>query len=290
MAEKLLVADSFRVRATEAQPALVRGWDRHRARFCSAVKETVGQLSRTGTVAADDAAQFSPERIERFLTESTAAISGYGEGMPRLELLLTTAESVSSHSEAAPGEAAQDRAAPGETTAPGKTARAKLSLNCNLRPLPPLQKTQAIVATRALTADEYRGDPHTKGPNIALFKELTEEAGGEVLLLTGEGDVLETTTAAVLWWSGETLCRVDNSRRVPSVTEQLVTECVSELGYQTARATVTPAALAAHEVWVVNALHGIRPVTQLGGVAAVPFKEARLERIRQALDTTWQPL
>lgn len=280
MAEKLLVADSFRVRATATQPTLVRGWDRHRARFSEAVKETVNRLTRAGTISADDTAQFSPERIEQFLTESAAAISGYGEGMPRLELLLTSAESESSHG----------KAVPVKTAASGKAALAKLSLNCNLRPLPPLQNTQAIVATRALTADEYRGDPHTKGPNITLFKELTEEAGGEVLLLTGEGDVLETTTAAVLWWSGETLCQVRNSRRVPSVTEQIVAECVGQLGYKTARATVTPAALAAHEVWVVNALHGIRPVTQLGGAVTVPVKEARLERIRQALETTWQPL
>ncbi|MFC7765485.1 hypothetical protein [Leucobacter soli] len=53
-------------------------------------------------------------------------------------------------------------------------------------------------------------------------------------------------------------------------------------------ARLAPVELAQHEVWAVNALHGIRVVTSIDGTPLPPPDERRLQWFREALDRTWE--
>ena len=52
----------------------------------------------------------------------------------------------------------------------------------------------------------------------------------------------------------------------------------------------TAAELTSHEVWAVNALHGIRTVTSINGVALPSPVPQRLAWFREALDRTWEAI
>lgn len=57
---------------------------------------------------------------------------------------------------------------------------------------------------------------------------------------------------------------------------------------QLRKARLTPAELSLHEVWAVNALHGIRVVTSIDGVLLPEPDERRLKWFREALDQAWR--
>ncbi|WP_449283918.1 aminotransferase class IV, partial [Leucobacter sp.] len=136
--------------------------------------------------------------------------------------------------------------------------------------------------------------PHRKGPNIARLAELNRGLGAEALLLDADGRALEGATTSLIWWrddADQSGGAVDEPStgggRVASVTEELL--------HRTARGRLaagrpTPAELTRCEVWAVNALHGIRVVTSIDGVALPESHGPRLERFREALDRTWAPL
>lgn len=102
-----------------------------------------------------------------------------------------------------------------------------------------------------------------KGPNIARYAELIREHGSEVLLTNPDGIALEGTTTSLMWWEHNTLMTVSPEHaRVTSVTEALVLEIARELRIPTGFASRSPEELCTCELWAVNSLHGIRPVTQ----------------------------
>ncbi|MFA5606746.1 MAG: aminotransferase class IV [Leucobacter sp.] len=194
--------------------------------------------------------------LSRFLDEAVERITQFGDSFPRLEL----------------------RGPREDTLAP--------QLALSLRPLPPLGTSLTMRSAGWLDLPT----PQQKGPNIARFSDLNREIGAEALLQDSEGMVLEGSTTAIVWWRDGELFRVADSARVPSVTEHLIVEAARTLGIVVRTERVSPAELLDCEVWAVNALHGIRPVSTLDGTAMPVPDRARLSDFDNALDKAWSPL
>ena len=106
---------------------------------------------------------------------------------------------------------------------------------------------------------DQRGQPRVKGPDLAYLAALREAAdGGEPLLVSTGGYVLEGATSSLLWWRGNTLCAPPAELVLPSVTRALLLDAAAERGIPVRFELVTPAELRTLRVWAVNALHGVR--------------------------------
>nr|WP_250544129.1 chorismate-binding protein [Canibacter zhuwentaonis] len=166
-------------------------------------------------------------------------------------------------------------------------------LACWLRPAPAL-KTGAKLWV--YTGADVRTQPTIKGPDLATLAEIRGRAaarGADDALLVGEnGRVLETTTAAVLWWRGDTLCCVPPGKTLASTTVAAVADIALLLGYKVAREWVTLNELRECEVWIVNALHGIRVVTEICGEfadsVAVPAGAERVLGRAEEIPAVWE--
>ncbi|MBK0418207.1 hypothetical protein JD276_04080 [Leucobacter sp. CSA1] len=299
LAGSLLVADSFRVRTNpRTGVAEVRGLDRHRDRFARsvlacwpgaaereaemrpAVEALIGEYGAERGTASFICSVRRPEEerllrgVDAFLDDALARIAEYGEGFPRLELR---------------GDGDRDP-----------------ELGLALRPLPELHDTIEL-RTAGHVGVERAG---VKGPNISRYSALNRELGAEALLLDPRGRVLEGTTTSLVWWtdggdgSGHYVDEPWGSNaaadRVGSITEELLREAAQKrlVGRRPNRRRTgalsagrpTPAELSQHEVWAVNALHGIRVVTRIDDVALPAPDADRLRWFRDALDRAWQPL
>lgn len=208
---------------------------------------------RTGVESVCAETQCAPSpNLETFLTDARDRIQQYGEGFPRLELW--------SRGDLPP------------------------ALALNLRPLPPLG---AELSMRTAPGVVLSNAAH-KGPNIARLGALNQHLGAEALLTDFEGTVLEGATTSLVWWdttnhNGHVVA--DRRNRVASVTERLVSREVELTGSR-----ITPTELSHYEVWAVNALHGIRVVTSIEGVATRKANAMRLRWVRQKLDQYWSPV
>ena len=109
-----------------------------------------------------------------------------------------------------------------------------------------------------------RNSPGRKGPDIALLSRLAAEAiedhdCGELLLLSEDGYVIEGATTSLPWWVGETLHVPDPKLgALPGVTSAVILDEARELSIPIEYHRTRSEDLAEHEVWLVNALHGIR--------------------------------
>lgn len=261
---ELLVADSFRVRLNpKTHAAEVRGLARHLGRFSTSVLECWPGAA---------------ERLDAFLAEALPRIAAYGEGFPRLELW---GDPDAMHTEARDPE-----------------------LRLSLRPSPELRDTIELRTAHGVSLEH----PGRKGPNISRLAELNRDLVCEALLLDREGRVLEGATTSLIWWTDDTdesghfvkLRWKKPANRVDSVTEGLLQEAAQKrlVGVKPNRQRTgslsegrpTPTELARYEVWAVNALHGIRPVTSIDGIALPDPVPRRLKWFREALERTWQPL
>ncbi|MER6146329.1 aminotransferase class IV [Streptomyces sparsogenes] len=200
----------------------------------------------------------SPVRIERFWQEAVGALPRAGSWFPRVEL------------------------------AGPEPAR----LFLGIRPAPP--RTESVAVWLGEEADP-RVLPRRKGPDLALLAGLrgraAERGAAELVLTTPEGLVLEGATANILWWEGDVLCRPSPELPVlAGVTSALIEERAGRLGVPVEHRRCGPEALDGREVWFVNALHGVRPVTAwLGGpLRAGPARRAA--SWRAWLDTVGEPL
>lgn len=161
-----------------------------------------------------------------------------------------------------------------------------------LRTAPPLGTG---VRVWAAGQSDPRAVPRRKGPDLAALAGVRERACGEgadeAVLVAPSGTVLEAATASVLWWEDDTLCLPPPRLPVlPGVTVALVLERAARQGVPVAHRERTVAELDGREVWLVNALHGIRPVT---GWAGGPLRAAPAERApewRTWLDDIMEPL
>lgn len=203
-------------------------------------------------------AAIRPGELDTFLTDALQRIAAFGEGFPRLELWST--------SEAG--------------TAPG---RANLALS--LRPLPQLG-TEIRIRTATLAAPAHAD---VKGPHIGEYAALNRELGAETLLLDPRtARVREGATTSIILWEGDLAFVSDAPDRVASVTEALLAQAECEL--QPARLTRERLTAPGAEVWAVNALHGIRPVTSIDGAPTAAPDPARLAAFRAILDGAWRPI
>ncbi|MFK0157502.1 aminotransferase class IV [Streptomyces sp. NPDC090493] len=155
-----------------------------------------------------------------------------------------------------------------------------------LRPAPPLGTTVEVWATGQ---PDPRTVPRRKGPDLdalARLRARAAEAGAqEAVLVTPSGVVLEAATTSVLWWEDDTLCLPSPRLPVlPGVTLALIRERAEHTGIRTAHRERTLTELAAREVWLVNALHGIRPVTRWVGGPTKAGTATRAPEWRKWLD------
>ncbi|WP_427868742.1 aminotransferase class IV [Leucobacter luti] len=251
-APALLVADSFRVRVrVRGGIAEARAPEAHLRRFARGVR---------AATAHRGAAQ-RPGELDAFLADAMRRIADFGAGFPRLELWAASKTSTG---------AAQD------------PARLALSL----RPLPQLG-TEIRLRTTTLAAPEHAD---VKGPNIAEYAALNRELGAETLLLDPRtARVREGATTSIILWEGDRAFVSDAPDRVASVTEALLAQAENEPpppAQLTRERLTAPGA----EVWAVNALHGIRPVTSIDGVPTAAPDPARLAAFRAILDGAWRPI
>ncbi|MBO4260575.1 aminotransferase class IV [Streptomyces griseorubiginosus] len=196
-------------------------------------------------------------RLLEFWRDMTDALPRTGEWFPRVEL------------------------------APGGT-----QLRLLLRHAPPLGTGVRVWATGQ---SDPRTVPRRKGPDLDTLARVRRRASGEgadeTVLVAPSGGVLEATTASVLWWEDDTLCLPPPRLPVlPGVTVALIQERAHREGVRLAHRTRTMAELDGREVWLVNALHGIRPVTDWtgGSIQAAPATHA--PEWRSWLDDIMEPL
>ena len=216
----------------------------------------VARFSDSAHAAAQEngAATWLTHRLPDFLTQSTTDIAAAGAGFPRLELW--------------------------------RTAGDGLRLQLSLRSLPPL----GVEVSLRTAADIRVPTPERKGPNIERFGALNRTLGAEAVRLNANGHLREGATTSLLWWEGDTLCRVPAQERVCSVTEALLMQITVDHGIPTVTREIHAADLTGAEVWAVNALHGIRTVSAIDGVPMPKPDPDRLTRFRAALDQCWEPV
>lgn len=196
--------------------------------------------------------------LDSFLAEAVTQITAFGIGWPRLELWRSGAES----------------------------SENRLELRLSLRALPELG---ASIGLRSATAIGVQ-HPERKGPNIARYADLNQHLEAEALLLDEHGYVLEGATTSLLWWEDDLLCVAASAKRVDSITEALIVEYAQHRGARVLHANALPSDLAEAEIWAVNALHGIRPVTRLDQKPLRAPREDRLREYSSALDRSWRPI
>lgn len=162
-------------------------------------------------------------------------------------------------------------------------------IRLRVRPAPaPKSTVEVVTATR-----DPRTLPLRKGPDLEALGVLQAEESarhGDVEpILLSEGLIAESTWSAVLWWRDGVLCVPDaRIRRLPSVTAAVIAEIARIDGVPLREERAAPAALDGCEVWLANALRGIRAVTRwVDGPRIAPATratawQARLESLRTA--------
>lgn len=218
-------------------------------------------LARFRSSALEAAAELTcahqfPDELDAFLAEAPTQIAAAGAGFPRLEL---------THDE----------------------ATSAFTLALRPRPAPPLTTS---IELRSVPRPAHLGHPARKGPGIAAFAELRASLGAELLLLDDAGHALEGGTTSLLWWMHGNPHVARSVNRVPSVTERLLIDILSDSGFDVRPESAAPADLVSCEVWALNALHGVRQVTSIDGIRLVHAEDGRLNRWRDELERSWQPV
>ncbi|RMB82410.1 aminotransferase class IV [Streptomyces shenzhenensis] len=161
-----------------------------------------------------------------------------------------------------------------------------------MRQAPPLGTGVRVWATGQ---SDPRIVPRRKGPDLDTLSTLrgraSQEGAEETVLVTPSGVVLEAATASVLWWEDDILCLPSPQLPVlPGVTLGLIQERALHVGIRVAHRERTVTELDGREVWLVNSLHGIRPVTAwMGGLLRAAPAE-RAPEWRTWLEDIMQPL
>lgn len=154
-----------------------------------------------------------------------------------------------------------------------------------LRPAPARQRSATVTS---FSGADPRTTPTIKGPDLDAMDTLRAGAhahgADEAILLTTEGYVIEGAYSAVLWWRGEILCGPPAEfERVDSVTARSALTVARALGLDIHEEAVTPSELEGTEVWIVNALHGIRIVSRWVDGPELAEKPNRLRQWRTRL-------
>lgn len=161
-----------------------------------------------------------------------------------------------------------------------------------IRPAPPRGETVRLWAP---PEPDRRTRPAIKGPDLAYLARLRQAAedtgADEAVLLSPDGRVREGGTTSILWWRNGTLhAPPDGPDVLPGVTRGQLLRMAQESGVQIAFESPTPHDLDGLEVWAVNALHGIRPVTTWTGTAVTAGPAPRAAQWHARLQRLAAPL
>jgi branched-subunit amino acid aminotransferase/4-amino-4-deoxychorismate lyase len=172
------------------------------------------------------------------------------------------------------------------------TAAQPRQLRLRIRPAPALGHQIRVWADAG--RDERRRPRH-KGPDLEWLGRVRARAvelgAGEALLTTPAGLVLEAAYASVLWWEDDVLCVPDPALRVlPGVTTGLIQKQARQRGLPVRSRRIRLDELAGREVWLVNALHGIRVVDGWIGSGIGAGEPARATAWRLWLKELAEPL
>lgn len=160
-----------------------------------------------------------------------------------------------------------------------------------LRIRPAREPSRTVTVTTS--PQDPRSQPLRKGPDLEALGRLqtteSERVGAAVEpIITVDGLVAESTWSAVLWWRGDALCMPDaRIPRLGSVTAAVLAELARVDGVELREESATPADLDGCEIWLANALRGIRAVSAwVDGprVAAATRAEAWQRRLEQQRD------
>lgn len=163
-------------------------------------------------------------------------------------------------------------------------------IRLRIRPAPEASGSVTV----ATAARDPRTLPLRKGPDLAALAVLQAEesarAGVAVEpVITVDGLVAEGGWSALLWWRGDVLCvPAADIPQLPSVTAAVLDELARESGVEVRQERSRPADLEGCEVWLANALRGIRAVDRwIDGPSVAPASraadwQARLDRLRVA--------
>ncbi|HEX6448013.1 MAG TPA: aminotransferase class IV [Trebonia sp.] len=159
-------------------------------------------------------------------------------------------------------------------------------LQLRIRPAPPREQSVRLWIS---PSPDTRTNPAVKGPDLdwlATQRKAAVAAGAdEAVLLSADGHVLEGSATSIMWWRGDMLCAPpEDGGLLPGTTRNLLLDAARAAGIPVAFETRTPAALAGLEVWAVNALHGVRPVTTWTGTDLAPGPGNRAPRWQLYLD------
>lgn len=184
-------------------------------------------LDRHAQRFAAACSRFSGPETDGFLRAAAESLPARGRWFPRVELVET-----------------------------GSRTRLRLWL----RPAPPRTRTVRLWNS----GPDRRSLPAVKGvdlDHLAALRATAVAAGAdEALLLSPEGHVLEGSTTSIVWWRGDTMCGPPpGPGLLPGITCALLGELA---GQPVVAESATPAELSDVPVWTVNALHGVRPVTE----------------------------
>lgn len=164
-------------------------------------------------------------------------------------------------------------------------------LAVQLRPAPPIGGRLRVVVH---DGPDPRTAPRVKGPDLELLGKLRESVANradEILLLDQDGTVLEAAYSAIAWWDDDVLCFPPSDRPLlPSVTAKLLRRIAEAQGVEVAERPATPADLQFCEVWLLNALHGIRPIHAWSDSAIDPLPNSQSTTWQQRLTDLAQPL
>lgn len=132
------------------------------------------------------------------------------------------------------------------------------------RPAPP---RTATVRLWTAAGPDRRRLPAVKGADLdhlASLRAAAATAGAdEALLVSKEGHVVEGASTSIVWWRGDTLCGPPpGPGLLPGITHALLSELARRAGHQVVTEQATVRDLVGVPVWTLNALHGIRPVTE----------------------------
>jgi branched-subunit amino acid aminotransferase/4-amino-4-deoxychorismate lyase len=161
-----------------------------------------------------------------------------------------------------------------------------------LREAPELKRS-VVLATHI--GRDPRSAPRFKGPDLEAMTRLRTAAqkrgADEAVLLSPEGWVGEGSTTSLAWWRGDALCVPSNDiERVDGVTIRSVIALATALGVDVLYETVTPDELDGLEVWALNALHGIRIVTNWIDGPATAEEPGRVATWQRRLEALRKPL
>jgi branched-subunit amino acid aminotransferase/4-amino-4-deoxychorismate lyase len=161
-----------------------------------------------------------------------------------------------------------------------------------IRPAPPRGRTVRLWLP---PAPDARTCPQIKGPDLdwlARQREAAVAAGAdEAVLLSRAGRVLEGATTSILWWQDGKLCTPgEDNGLLPGITRSILLVAAAASGVALALDSPRPAELAGLEVWAVNALHGIRPVTGWVGADIEPGPVRQAPRWQRYLDEIAAPV